>query len=340
MSQGKVSPVTVDEPARRAAEKVVGLIEDARGFNHLVTRETIAEIIATELNAQPVQAADWNEEANGIVAAWFISLPLGDINATAKKNLANSIAALARRAASPAPDVQAADVGLLVDARDTIKKLLLTQAGSTCSPGYIYELYAKGHEISLAREVITRLSAALAASPVQQNTDASKEQNTEDKNSVSGAGDYSTSRIPKDIQLGANQSAPCDECGGPYYHLKTCVKHLPGVAMPVGAHTVYCNLDPQHRGACAKTEQPSTSDVLENPDRGISVRNQPESSSESLSESESKDDRSSVPLPSVVQKVWDAAIDIVNQSLDATDAIAKLEEQRFGLISQQEVKEP
>ena len=49
----------------------------------------------------------------------------------------------------------------------------------------------------------------------------------------------------------------CPECGANYYHLKTCSKHLPGIAMLVGCHVTWCNLDPDHEGACAKETGPS-----------------------------------------------------------------------------------
>jgi hypothetical protein len=54
----------------------------------------------------------------------------------------------------------------------------------------------------------------------------------------------------------------CRECGGPYYHLKSCSKHLTGVAVPVGGHMVWCQLDPDHDGPCTVKDDPDRIPVL------------------------------------------------------------------------------
>lgn len=54
----------------------------------------------------------------------------------------------------------------LRESRQVIKTLLLTQAGSHVAPGFVYELYAKGHEIIRAREVLVQARTLL-----EQQTD-------------------------------------------------------------------------------------------------------------------------------------------------------------------------
>jgi hypothetical protein len=60
-------------------------------------------------------------------------------------------------------------VDALREARQTINTLLLTQAGSgPHAPGFVYELYAKGHEINAARELSTRLAALTAYNELEK----------------------------------------------------------------------------------------------------------------------------------------------------------------------------
>lgn len=49
-----------------------------------------------------------------------------------------------------------------------IKTVLLTQAGSEVSPGFMYELYAKGHEITRARGALEQIRAALDQPTVRE----------------------------------------------------------------------------------------------------------------------------------------------------------------------------
>ena len=48
----------------------------------------------------------------------------------------------------------------------------------------------------------------------------------------------------------------CPECGAHYYHSKSCPRHIAGAAFPVGAHALWCKLNPGHAGVCATGKAP------------------------------------------------------------------------------------
>lgn len=90
----------------------------------------------------------------------FIFAPCGDLN---HNFLCGHHCEFPAAQCQPEPQANT----LLNEARDVIKTLLLTQAGSECAPGFVYELYAKGYEINRART----LMKALATRATESATD-------------------------------------------------------------------------------------------------------------------------------------------------------------------------